>query len=57
MCKRFISKEISFADAINDHELTQNGFGIDMIDEKGKSHITQIVPDSDGHFWYGGKYY
>lgn len=38
-------------------ESWSNGFGINMIDEKGKSHITQIVPDSDGHFWYGGKYY
>ena len=34
-----------------------NGFAINMIDSKGNSHVTTVVPDKDGHFWFGGKMY
>jgi len=34
-----------------------NGFAINMVDSLGNSHITQIVPDSLGHFYFGGKKY
>ena len=38
-------------------ESWSNGFAIDMVDDYGASHLTQIVPDESGHFWFGGKYY
>ena len=34
-----------------------NGFAINMVDELGNSHITQIVPDDLGRFYFGGKMY
>lgn len=34
-----------------------NGFAINMIDDDGSSHITQISVDSLGHFYFGGKKY
>lgn len=38
-------------------ESWSNGFAINMIDDYGNCHITQIVPDESGRFWFGGKYY
>ena len=38
-------------------ESWSNGFAINMVDPEGSSHITQIVPDATGRFWFGGKYY
>jgi hypothetical protein len=32
-----------------------NGFAINTVDDRGFSHIEQIVPDQDGRFWYGGR--
>jgi len=34
-----------------------NGFAINMIDSFGVSHVTTIVPDEDGRFYFGGKLY
>jgi hypothetical protein len=34
-----------------------NGFAINMIDDSGKSNITQIKVDLLGHFYFGGKKY
>jgi len=34
-----------------------NGFAIMMVDENDKSHIVQVVPNSDGSFFFGGKLY
>lgn len=34
-----------------------NGFAIDMVDSFGNNHVTQIVPNEKGHFYFGGKMY
>jgi uncharacterized protein (UPF0305 family) len=34
-----------------------NGFAINMVDEKGRSNVTQIYANPDGSFWFGGKLY
>ncbi len=34
-----------------------NGFAIVMIDEFGDSYLTQIIPDKNGNFYFGGKKY
>tara|TARA_R110000744_G_scaffold359941_1_gene467298 strand:- start:1568 stop:2674 length:1107 start_codon:yes stop_codon:yes gene_type:complete len=38
-------------------ESWSNGFSIDTVDAEGLSHLTQIVPDETGGFWFAGKYY
>jgi len=38
-------------------ESWSNGFAINIVDAYGSSHITQIIPDETGRFWFGGKYY
>ena len=34
-----------------------NGFAINMIDEQGRSNLTQIYVNPDGSFWFGGRLY
>lgn len=34
-----------------------NGFAIAVVDELGEVHMTQIVPDANGSFYFGGKKY
>jgi len=34
-----------------------NGFVINMIDDQGRSNITQIYVNQDGTFWFGGRLY
>ena len=34
-----------------------NGFAINMIDEQGRSNLTQIYVNPDGTFWFGGRLY
>lgn len=34
-----------------------NGFAINMIDELGRSNVSQIYVNPDGSFWYGGILY
>ena len=34
-----------------------NGFAILMVDKHGDSHLTQVVPDKNGNFYFGGKKY
>lgn len=34
-----------------------NGFAINMVDDSGRSNVTQIQVDPLGHFWFGGKRY
>lgn len=34
-----------------------NGFAINMVDDLGRSNLTQIYVNPDGSFWFGGKLY
>lgn len=55
-CADYTSKAFSYASRPMKAQWS-NGFAINMIDSHGISHIQQIVPDEDGHFYFGGKMY
>lgn len=55
-CANFSSKTFNYATRAMKNSWS-NGFAINMVDANGNSHITQVVPDSDGHFFFGGKKY
>ena len=55
-CANLKSKAFNYATRAMKNSWS-NGFAINMVDERGNSHITQIVPDENGHFYFGGKRY
>ena len=55
-CADYTSKAFNYATRPMKAQWS-NGFAINMIDSRGISHVTQIVPDPDGHFYFGGKMY
>jgi hypothetical protein len=55
-CADYTSKAFNYATRPMKAQWS-NGFAINMVDSKGVSHVTQIVPDQDGHFYFGGKMY
>lgn len=55
-CADFTSKAFNYATRPMKASWA-NGFGINMIDENGVSHVTQIHVTPDGHFYFGGKKY
>jgi hypothetical protein len=55
-CANLKSKAFNYATRAM-KESWSNGFAINMIDDYGNSHLSQIVPDDSGRFWFGGKYY
>jgi len=55
-CADFKSKAFNYANRAMKASWS-NGFAINMIDENGISHITQIYVDPQGHFFFGGKRY
>ena len=55
-CADFSSKAFNYATRPMKQQWA-NGFAVNMIDSKGVSHVTQVVADRDGHFYFGGKKY
>tara|TARA_R110000744_G_scaffold182002_1_gene301201 strand:+ start:641 stop:1765 length:1125 start_codon:yes stop_codon:yes gene_type:complete len=55
-CANFDSKAFNYATRPMKAQWA-NGFAVNMIDESGKSHMTQIQVDRSGHFYFGGKRY
>jgi len=55
-CADFTSKAFNYATRPMKAQWA-NGFGINMVDEHGTSHVTQIHVTPDGHFYFGGKKY
>ena len=55
-CADFGSKAFNYANRAMKSSWS-NGFAINMIDENGISHVTQIYVDPKGHFYFGGKRY
>ena len=55
-CADFTSKAFNYATRPMKASWA-NGFAINMIDDKGVSHITQINVDKEGHFYFGNKKY
>jgi len=55
-CADFKSKAFNYATRPMKQQWA-NGFAINMIDNKGKSNVTQVNVNEDGHFWFGGKFY
>jgi hypothetical protein len=52
-CADFTTKAFNYASRPMKQQWA-NGFAINMIDELGRSNITQISVTPDGHFWFGG---
>lgn len=52
-CADFTSKAFNYASRPMKQQWA-NGFAINMVDDKGKSNLTQINVTPDGHFWFGG---
>ena len=55
-CADFSSKAFNYASRAMKSQWA-NGFGINMVDKHGVSHVTQIHVTPDGHFYFGGKFY
>ena len=55
-CADFTSKAFNYASRPMKQQWA-NGFAINMVDELGRSNITQINVTPDGHFYFGGVKY
>jgi hypothetical protein len=55
-CADFTSKAFNYATRPMKAQWA-NGFAINMVDENGVSHVTQIKTDANSRFYFGGKLY